>query len=228
MRPSSATPIKEVSCRIRPAQIIKCRAGLTVAELLVVTSILGLLLSSLCGIYIAMVNEWQRQQGQGDSLVALSRALEAVSADVSQAITADCVNHYGPQRAIVYTLPLDRDPTNEYYVPAWVGGSLQYRPGEQKAFYLSDTSGAWNQPGQILWRGIVTGEYPFSYQVIPDPTWDAHGQRGRIPPIDSLYFDLDNWGHPKRVSMTATVSYKVMSSTTQMTRVRDICLRNAN
>ncbi len=207
---------------------IRSRSGLTLAELLVVTMVLSLLLTSLCGIYIAMIHEWQRQQGQGDALVALSRTLDVVTAEVSQAVTADTVVHGGPRGALVYTLPLDKDATNKYYVPKWVNGTLQYRPGPQKVFYLSDATGAWNHTGNILWRGVISGSYPFSYTVSPDPAWDADAQRGRISGIDSMQFDLDNWGHPKRVTITTNVTYKVMTSTTQMNRTAYICMRNAN
>jgi hypothetical protein len=198
------------------------------AELLVVTSILALLLTSLCGIYLSMVFQWQRQQGQGDALVATSRTFAAVSAELSQAITADPVDHAGNHRAIIYTLPLDKDTTDQYYVPKWVGNALQYRPGTQKAFYLSDSTGQFARTGKILWRGVISGSYPFSYTITPDPSWDADAQRGRISPLDSLHFDTDNWGHPLRVTVTTTTSYLVDNSNTQMTRNLSVFLRNAN
>lgn len=198
------------------------------AELLVVTSILALLLTSLCGVYLAMVFQWQRQQGEGDALVATSRTFAAVSAELSQAVTANLVNQRGPDSAIIYTLPLDKDTTGQYYVPKWVGNALQYRPGAQKAFYLSDSTGNFDRTGKILWRGVISGSYPFSYTITPDPTWDADAQRGRISPLDSLHFSTDNWGSPLRVTVTTTTSYLINNSNTQMTRNLSVFLRNAN
>jgi len=215
---------------MKRSSAIKTRgqSGFTLAELLIVVTILSLLLSSLCGIYLSMIMQWQRQQGQGDALVAMSRSFSAMHAELSQSITVDPVDHAGHNRAIIYTLPLDKDVTNQYYIPKWVDGVLQYRPGARKAFYLSDSSGRYDHTGNILWRGNVTGGYPFSYNVDPDPTWDADAQRGRISPIDSLEFDTDNWGVTHRVAVTATTSYKVMNSMTQVRRTWNVCLRNAN
>lgn len=202
--------------------------GFTLAELLVVTSILAMLLTSLCGIYIAMLNEWQREQGQGEALIAVSRTFAAMSTELSQAITVESAMRQGQCDAVIYTLPLDKDATNSYYVPKWVSGSLQYRIGPQKAFYLSNATGKFAANGNILWRGLLSGSYPFSYTVTPDPDWDTDPQRGRISPLGSLRFDADNWGHPRRVTVTVTTSYKVMNSTTAISRRLSVCLRNAN
>lgn len=204
------------------------RAGFTLAELLVVVSILSILLTSLCGIYLAMVMQWERQQGQGDALIATSRAFTTMSSELSQAVSVDMIDHSGHNSAVVYTLPLDKDSSNQYYVPKWVGGSLQYRAGAKMAFYLSDSTGQFDRNGNILWRGVVSGTYPFSGTISPDPSWDADPQRGRIAPLDSLSFDTDNWAHPVRVTVTATSSYVIRDSTTHMTRKLSIFLRNAN
>ena len=192
-----------------------------------VTSILAVLLTSICGIYIAMIHEWQRQQGQGDATVCISRTFSSISSEISQAVTVYSVVRSGQRDNIIYTLPLDRDATNSYYIPAWVGGSLQYRPGQQKVFYLSNSTGNWNSSGNILWRGLVSGAFP-NYTIIPDPSWDADVQRGRIAGLSSLRFATDNWGEPKRVTITATTSYKVMNSTAMASRSLAVCLRNAN
>lgn len=215
---------------MRPLSPTRTRgsSGVTLAELLVVTSVLSILLTSLCGIYLAMISQWQRQQGQGDSLVATSRTFTAVSSELSQAITVDCLNHQGAHGTIVYTLPLDKDATNTYYVPKWVNGTLQYRPGQQKVFYLSDSTGQFDHTGNILWRGIISGSYPFSYSITPDPAWDADPQRGQISPIDSLSFDSDNWGHPLRLTVTVNTSYTTGDSTASISRSLSVFLRNAN
>lgn len=173
-----------------------------------------------------MVSEFERQQGQGDALVAVSRTFDALSSELSQAVSADNVAHQ--RGAIIYTLPLDKDTTNTFYVPKWVGSSLRYRPGPQKAFYLSDSTGSYNRTGSILWRGVISGSYPFSYTIMPDPTWDANAQRGRISPVDSMQFSTDNWGSPRRVTVTVTASYRTKTSSTQMVRTLSIRLRNAD
>lgn len=193
-----------------------------------VTSILSILLTSICGIYLAILNEWQRQQGQGDSLVAISRTFAAVSSELSQAITVDSLDHHGHHCVIVYTLPLDKDSSGQYYVPKWVDGNLEYRPGPQKAFYLSDSSGDYDHTGDILWRGTISGVYPFAYTIVPDPTWDADAQRGRISHLDSLTFDPDDWGNPHDVTINASSSYKFRDSNTVMDRTLVVSLRNAD
>lgn len=205
----------------------KRRSGFTLVELLIAASVTTVLLISLCGIYMSITQEWQRHMGQADALVAISRTFSAISSDLSTAIAAQVVNMPDGRQVLIYRLPGNK--IDNIYTPVWSGGRLQFVQGEDKAYYLSNSSGSAQTGGNILWRGCVTWSGGNAI-ISPDPKWDADAQRGRISPLSSLTFDVNS---PRRVTIKAISSYRLTSatgtgSTGQIARNSTVCTRGAN
>lgn len=202
------------------------KRAFTLIELTVAMAVTALLLTILCQIYLLMVQEWDREQGEAGALTATSRACDAISKDVSQAVGAQVLTRFSQADTLFFTLPDDQ--SNNIYVPAWSSNKLQYVSGSTEAYYLSDASGSYSNSGNILWRGLVmwNGENPV---VTPDPTWDANVQRGRISPLNSISFSLDDSTNPHCAYVTLVSSYQIPGSNIkQLSRQVTVYLRNAN
>lgn len=230
--------------------------GFTLAELLVATTVTALLLTSVCGIYFATASEWERQQGRGGALVATSLACSTIADYASQAVSIELVDRFslGIYDALHVNLPMYTYSSYPSVTP-WTGGKvpdmsiiairdggyypvwssdggrqrLQYTSSGRRwvVFYLSDITGSYDASGDILWAATV--DRSGSPTVIgPDQAWSMHSTRmGKIAPLTSLRFTVDDTIAPKRVTVIATASYKVSSTTEQMSRTRVVCLKNA-
>lgn len=189
--------------------------------------ILALVLTSLCGIYISVAREWQRQQGQADALVATSTACSRLADYISQATGVSVQTRYTSGDTLALNMPADTR-NNDIYIPTWSDGIVQYRSGNWIIFYLSDTSGSYSKSGNILWCASMNWTF-FPWSVSPDASWSLYYNmnKGRIAPIDSLQFTLTTDAHP-RVTISAVSTYSVLSTTARIQQKRTVCLRNAN
>ena len=204
------------------------RRALTLVELVVATAVTALVLTSMCGIYFAVADQWQRQQGEGDALVAASSACSRLADYVSQSTGFVIVNRFHAGDTLIVNLPADR-AHDGLYVPTWSEGKLQHRPGNWLVFYLSNSSGSYHQTGNILWAGTVNWDnYPWG--TVPDQSWSLYYDEGagRIAPLKSLRFDGTNYdSEHSRVRITATSSYRVGDTEQQLQITRDAHVRNA-
>lgn len=201
------------------------KSGFTLVELLIASTVLTLILTSLCGIYFSVAKEWERQDGRGTALAATSMACTRLSDYISQSVGAVVVNRLDTGDALAVNLPADS--AYGTYVPTWSGGKVQYQGGGWIIFYLSDSTGNYNRAGSILWAATMNwGSFPGS--VTPDATWSLYYDqpKGRIAPISSIQFTLVN-DSLARVTVTATSTYKTGTTQSQVRLVRTVCLQNA-
>ena len=189
---------------------------------------MALVLSSLCGVYFAVANQWQRQQGESDALVAASSACSRVADYVSQSTGFVIVGRFHSGDTLIVNLPADQAHEG-LYVPTWSDGQIQHRPGEWIAFYLSNSTGSYQRTGDILWAATVDWDnYPWG--VAPDRSWSLYYEQdsGRIAPLKSLQFSwLSYDSEHSRVSITATSSYRVGDTEKQLQISRKAFVRNA-
>jgi prepilin-type N-terminal cleavage/methylation domain-containing protein len=180
------------------------RRGFTLVELLIASTVLSLILTSLCGIYLSVAREWERQNGRGTALGATSMACTRLSDYISQSVGVVVVNRLATGDALAVNLP--SNSAYGTYVPTWSGGKVQYQSGSWIIFYLSDSTGNYNVGGNILWAATMN--------------W------GRIAPISSIQFSLVTDSLP-RVTITATSTYNTGTTQSQVRLVRTVCLQNA-
>jgi len=205
--------------------IFRGRYGFTLVEVMIATTVLALVLTSLCAIYFSVANEWQRQDGRGTALGATSMACTRVSDYVSQAVGVVVINRFGTGDALAVNLPANS--AYGVYAPTWSGGRIRYQTGNWMIFYLSNSTGSYGVSGNILWAATMTwGGFPGS--VTPDAAWSLYYDqpKGRIAPISSLQFTLASDRLP-RLTMVATSSYAIGSTTSQVRLTRTVCLQNA-
>jgi len=201
------------------------RAGFTLVELMIAVTVLSLILTSLCGIYFAVANEWQRQDGRGTALAATSNACTKLSDYICQAKGVVVLNRFTTGDAIAVNLPANT--ANGIYVPTWSSGKMQYQTGNWIVFYLSNSSGSYGVSGNILWAATMTWA-GFPGSVTPDSAWSLYYDqpKGRIAPISSLQFTLTSDSLP-RVTIVATSQYATKTTQSQVRLTRTVCLQNA-
>lgn len=230
------------------------RRGFTLVELAVTTAVTALLLTTLCGIYFSTTAEWEHQQGIRDAVSATSSACTRLEEYIAQATSATILNRFG---AGYYDTLLLSFPSQTYsgaapwtagkipnmsiirshsggYVPDWTSDSgrmrYQYTSSNSQwvVFYLSDTTGRVDRGGTILWGATVDfSSNPATVAV--DSAWSMEtATSGRIAPLNSIRFTVDDTMKPKRVTITAIATYKLKTTTDQITLTRIVALRNAN
>lgn len=200
--------------------------GFTLVEVLITSTVLSLVLTSICGIYFAVSKEWERQDGRGTALGATSMACSRLSDYISQSVGAVVVTRFSTGDALAVNMPANT-AYGGTYVPTWSGGKVQYQSGNWLIFYLSDATGNYNRAGTILWAATMTWS-GFPGSVTPDSSWSLYYDlgKGKITPITSLQFVLTNDSLP-RVTITAASSYKTGTTQSQVTLTRTVCLQNA-
>jgi len=199
----------------------------TLVELLITTAILGIVLTSVCGIYFSVSKEWERQQGEAEALMATSLACSRLADYISQATGASLESRFSANDTLLLNMPADQ--SSGIYVPTWSEGKVQYRSGVWLVFYLSDSTGSLFRTGNILWGGtIAAGGYPWN--VNPDATWSMYYNtgKGRIAPLVSISFSIDSTGTRPAITVHAVSNYKTSSTYEQISQSRTVCLRNAN
>ncbi len=200
--------------------------GFTLVEVLITSTVLSLVLTSLCGIYLAVGKEWERQDGRGTALGATSMACSKLSDYICQSVGAVVINRLGTGDALAVNLPANT-AYGGLYVPTWSAGKVQYQSGTWIIFYLSDSTGNYSRSGNILWAATMTwANFPNS--VVPDTAWSLYYDqpKGRVSPITSLQFAVTTDSLP-RVTITATSVYKIGATQSQVRLTRTVCLQNA-
>jgi hypothetical protein len=204
------------------------RAGFSVIELLLASCITAIILSSVCGVCFTIVRDWERKQGFAKAALATSDACSRLSDYISQALAVEIVTRFAGADAIAVNLPLD-SPYAKVYAPIWSADKFRFRSGPWIIFYLSDSTGSYSRPGDILWAGTMTWS-GFPASVAPDRSWSMYYDTnlGRVEGLKSLSFSVDSGGARPVVTVTAVSSYKISGVEHLVSRTRSICLRNAN
>ena len=203
--------------------------GMTLVELLVTAAVISAVLTSLCGIFLAVYSEWDRGAGEGQALLATSNACSRVADYTAQAVSAQTFRRF---LATDDTLAICMPANSAYgiYVPTWSGGQFRCLPGTWIVFYLSDSTGGYARSGDILWAGTFTTLAGFPANVVPDQSWSLYYDQsaGRIAPLSSLEFVYDASGSRPSVTIKATSQYDVRKSNVRQLQLsRTVCLRNS-
>jgi type II secretory pathway pseudopilin PulG len=198
-------------------------SGFTLVELLIAGTVSALVISCICAIYFSIVRHWERQQGEGDALVATSRACARLGDYFCPATSAQVYTRFTTNDTIAVNMPLDT--AYGAYIPAWTGGKLQTRSGQWIAFYLSDQTGSFSNRGDILWAAVVNSSLS---TVTPDAAWSLYSTDGpgKITPLRSLRFDVTTGDGLTRIKVTAGSAYKVYKTEKALTQTATFCLRN--
>lgn len=201
------------------------RRGVTLVELLIAVMVSAVLIGALCEMYLVLASEFERQQGEGDSLAYTSFACSRVAEYAMPAISAQTYTRYTPNDALRIQLPADT--AYGIYVPVIQGAITVYRPGQQIMFYLSDSTGNYYKQGNILWSGVVTSLLP-SVAVTPDQSWSLYpgSQQGRII-LSSVQFSVVI-GVRDKVTISASRTYPIGRTTNTLSAQRTVCLQNSD
>jgi len=197
---------------------------MTVIELMIAVTVSAVLIAALCETYWVMAGEFERQQGEGDALAYTSFACSRISEYAAVSISAQTYSRYAPDDALCVQLPADM--AYGIYVPVQVGPQVDYRPGQQIMFYLSDSTGNYDRRGNILWSGAVISLWP-SVTVTPDQSWSLYpgSQQGRII-LDSVQFDVA-MGVRDRLTMSVSRAYRIGRTQKTLFAQQTVCLQNS-
>ena len=201
-------------------------SGLALVELLMTVLVLSIVVSSLCEVFFAVNDGWQRQQGEQDVLIATSLACSKVGDYISRSIQAAQVSRFSSGDTLALSLPADK--TYGIYIPKWSGGTLAYRVGTYIVFYLSDSTGSYSHTGNILWAATFTNWNDIVHTVTPDASWSLYyGRAGRITPIQSMSFSVDTTGEYPKVTMTVGSTYKIGRTQKNVSQSKTTCVRDS-
>ncbi|MCE5199396.1 MAG: prepilin-type N-terminal cleavage/methylation domain-containing protein [Armatimonadota bacterium] len=200
--------------------------GFTLVELLVASTVMTIVLTSVCGVYFTVARGWERQQGEADALGATSRACARLNDYISQAVSATVLTRFRANDTLAVNLPADT-ANGGIYVPTWNGSTFTCRSGNWIVFYLSDTSGSYSRQGDILWAATMSWTN-FPSSVVPGQSWSLEraGGPGRITPLSTLQFQLTSDTKPK-VTVAVSSSYKLNGTYKSLSLTTAVCLRNA-
>jgi prepilin-type N-terminal cleavage/methylation domain-containing protein len=198
--------------------------GFTLIELLVTITVLAVVVTGLCDVFIANQKAWDRQSGASTALITTSTALSQVGAYLENAMEIKVATRYTSGDTLAVCMPDDK--VYGIFVPS--GGS--YQRGASYVFYLSDSTGSYSKSGSILWAGTMPswGD-PKASNVTPDSTWSLYpgGTNGRITPVTSIKFTKSGDEYDG-ATMTVAASYEAGNGTATLTRTRNVCFRSQN
>ncbi|MGQ9454322.1 MAG: PulJ/GspJ family protein [Armatimonadota bacterium] len=203
-------------------------SGFSLMELLVASSVVAIVITSVCGVYFSVARAWEHQQGVARVSIAVESACTRLAQYISQAVSAQVVPRFASSDALAINLPLD-SPYPGVYSPVWSRNRCQFRSGTWIIFYLSDSTGSYSRSGNILWAATMSwSDFPSS--VSPDRGWSMYydTNRGRVEDLKSLSFVVDSGGSRPMVVVTATASYSVGGAERDVSMTRTICLHNTN
>lgn len=200
-------------------------------EVLITVTILSVVVSSLCGIYFAVADEWQRQDSARDSELAVSIACSRIGDYAAQGVRFKLLKQHGiySHGYDVLAVCLPADKAYGVYVPVREGDEFKYREGSWVVFYLSDATGSYFASGDILWAATANHEWQIPFFMAPDSSWSLYPgvKKGRITPLDSITFE-DMGGDYAAVRITVGSSFKVGNGTDRVRLSKCVTLRNTN
>lgn len=192
-------------------------------ELMITTAVLSVVLSAICGVYLMIQTEWSRQRQKEDMRTAARQAVSDVAPYIKAAYSATVIKHFAKGDTLELVLPWDM--AYGIYVPQSSSGRYRGMTSAPIFFGLSDSNGSNTSSGNILWAAYYDGT-----NVVGDPSWSLYPgtTQGRIAPIDSLSFSVDNTGFRPRVTMTVTTSCTINGTPEQFILSAVTSLRNSD
>lgn len=182
--------------------------GLTTAETLVVSGLLGLFLFTVTSVVRFGTMLWHRTEARSDCKESLSRALSRMAPTFRSALRVDMTQSSAARVTVV--LPRIDPATGRFAVPM--------EEGERVCFYLGDLEGTPLGTGTILWRSV---------DAVPDRPWALRGTRGAVS-LDpgSLSFSYPSSTDPGSVTVQFRVSRTGGFSTSTLETSGEFFLRN--
>ncbi|GBC93111.1 hypothetical protein HRbin15_01598 [bacterium HR15] len=199
---------------------MRCQRGLTLMEALIALAVAGVLIATLLMVYVQGTRGFAHLQTQALTERVVETALMEIESACRQAMFAEVKNG-----RLILTFPQDKDaygkpvPIKKKEVPT-------YRAGERIIYYLSDTSGALNRRGTILWRGLIAN----NGSVQPDPAWSLLGNtgQGRIMPVMEFTPSVQIGSAGIVVTLTVRSTIQTGGDQYETRRTRTFLVQNAN
>lgn len=209
------------------------RRGVTLIELLIAMSVLGIVLIPVLGILGFATRQFGSQTSRAQTILLANKTLNAVCKDVGNSISVQADSN---GVLSVFTLPGNTDTAGNY-IPVAQNGSLVYVPGLQIHYYLCDATGKNNsghtQPSKAtnLWREYwqTGGLLGLGSSWVTDTAWSQQGGNAgtRYPNMSTMSFTTTGLpANTIRVSLTMTD--KEGGQTSSYTVTRSVYLSNHN
>ena len=217
----------------------RCR-GVTLIEMLIAMSVVSCVLLAVVNVMTSSQRLFNSQVGNAKSLLGANRAMDAMCAEIGNAVSSANDSNGNPS---IFIMPLGTDSSGNY-VP---NASGAYDPGTAVQFYLSDGTGKTNNGhtkagvGIDLWRttGVTTTSGGLLGGLLggggTTTTWTTDTKWGYEPGgtimkyqnISALTFTTT--GMPANtVQVSLTVYDKEGGQTSPYTLTRDVYLSNHN
>ncbi len=197
------------------------RRGVTLIEMLVAMSVLGLVLIPILGILNFSTHQFGSQTGRAKTILLANQAMNAMCSEIGQA-TSTGTDTYG---RLYFVMP-NTGSAQTGFIPTLLNGVLSYSSGNYVQFYLSNQNGQASS-GQFLWRQTLAPDM----KGTPDTVWSL--LRGgasappRFPSVTALSFTTT--GMPANtVRVSLTMADKEGGQTSSYTVSRSVYLSNHN
>lgn len=218
-----------MNCAAGQSSISACprhSRGFTLIELNVVIVISAVLLLAISAIFLALNNMWERTANRNRSEINMSEGISRMAVDMRNGVSCQVLTRFTTNDAVVITLPSSMIDAKNYGIQVY-SNKLQYAPGAQKAYYLSDSSGSWSKNGNILWSGAASGSGA-SITVTPDTSslWGGTSV-GVVQPVQAIEIDPPGGSDPANLYTITITAPEVVSGVPGTTTLsRRVYLRN--
>ncbi len=206
------------------------RRGVTLIEMLVVLSVLGIVLIPVLGILGFATRQFGSQTGRAQTILLANQSMNAMCREISKAVNAQNDSSGIPS---IFVMPGNTDAGGNY-VPVMQSGTLTYTSGVPVQFYLGNPHGKLVSGNHNLWRqtaqsgGLLNGLLG-GLTWTPDTAWSLVPGTGVpiFPSTTALTFSTTGLpANTVRVSLTMTDTEG--GQTSNYTVTRNVYLSNHN
>lgn len=212
--------------KIRPI-----RHGMTLMEILIVTTVLSVILIPVLTIFTVITRQWNNQVSRGQAIRIANLAMEQMTKDLRNGVSFQATDG---NKTCTFTMPANTDAKGNF-TPVWDRNFITYASGYRVHYYLSDLTGL-ASTGTVLWRetnplssGSV-GWVPDSLRSLAPGSLSGGvltaAARGNVDHVSSLTFSAGVVSNT--VQATISISYKESKTTSVYTLTRLIYLSNHN
>lgn len=207
------------------------RSGVTLIEMLVVISVLGLVLIPVLGILGFATRQFGSQTGRAQTILLANQAMSAMTKEIGKAVNAQNDINGTPS---IFVMPGNTDASGNY-VPVQQSGALTYTSGVPVQFYIANPNGKFvGGSNHNLWRqtaqsGGLLGGTLGGLIWTPDNTWSLTPGTNvpLFPHVTALTFTTTGMpANTVRVSLTMTDTEG--GQTSNYTVTRSVYLSNHN
>jgi hypothetical protein len=195
------------------------KRGVTLIELMVGVVMVVVLTFATTDLYLFSTKRVAAQTTESAVQMQVTQLASEINKMVSQAKYCTIVTQ-GSAKALVCTMPdkgtdQDYDGVLDHFTPdASVGGKEIYNTGFYVWFYMSDSSGAWGNAGNQIWRAVVYSNNPPAPADV-DHTWEQYyGGAVKWNLIDSVAFVVDPLAQTTTFTITGSALDRAERSAT--------------